>query len=66
MITTVIPFAPKGAESVRLPAPAAQRLVLRATWTLDPETGRPVCHWSAEGEGTDTPTPLPLPLRRAA
>ncbi|MGX7708578.1 hypothetical protein [Methylobacterium sp. Gmos1] len=56
--TSVIAFARKGAAPVRVPAP---KPVLRATWTLDPVTGWPVCHWSAVDEGTGTPTPLPLP-----
>ncbi|TNC07500.1 hypothetical protein FF100_32255 [Methylobacterium terricola] len=61
MTFTVLPFAPKGA-AVR-PA-ACPKPVLRATWSLDPETGRPVCHWSA-GE-TDAPTRCPIPRRQAA
>jgi hypothetical protein len=65
MIFSVIPFAPKG-TAVRPPVPAAAKPVLRAIWTLDPETGRPVCHWSAEDEGTDTPTGGSMPLRQAA
>jgi hypothetical protein len=62
MTFTILPFAPKGA-AIRLPAPP--KLVLRATWSLDPETGRPVCRWSAE-EGSDTPTRCPAPPRQAA
>ncbi|KMO14338.1 hypothetical protein [Methylobacterium platani] len=65
MTFTVLPFAPKGAVPVRPPV-AVPRTVLRATWSLDPETGRPVCRWSADGEGTDTPTRCPAPLLQAA
>ncbi|KMO40632.1 hypothetical protein VQ03_14055, partial [Methylobacterium tarhaniae] len=69
MTFTLLPFAPKGAVSVRLPeAPVGpvQKAVLRATWSLDPETGRPVCRRSTEGGGTDTPTRRPVVLRHAA
>ncbi|KMO27983.1 hypothetical protein [Methylobacterium aquaticum] len=68
MTFTILPFAPKGAVSVRQPvAPIgpAPKAVLRATWFLDPETGRPVCRWSTDEE-TDTPTRCPLALQEAA
>lgn len=65
MTVTILPVAPKGAAAVRPPAPVA-KFVLRATWSLDLETGRPVCRWSAEGEGGDTPTCFPIPLLQAA
>ncbi|AWB19570.1 hypothetical protein DA075_00320 [Methylobacterium currus] len=63
MTVTLFPVAPKGAVAARPSVPAA-KVVLRATWSLDPETGRPVCRWSAEG--SDTPTPNPVPIRQAA
>ncbi|KTS38800.1 hypothetical protein NS228_00900 [Methylobacterium indicum] len=67
MTFTILPFAPKGAVSVRLPAAPAvpvPKAVLRATWSLDPETGRPVCRWSTDDEGT--PARCPVPRLKAA
>ena len=66
MTFTILPFAPKGAASARLPAAPAVpvRAVLRATWTLDPETGRPVCRWSMDDEGS--PERCPVAYRQAA
>ncbi|MCF4128293.1 hypothetical protein [Methylobacterium sp. SyP6R] len=67
MTFTILPFAPKGAVSARLPAaPAvpAPKAALRATWSLDPHTGRPVCRWSTDDEGT--PDRCPVAHRQAA
>ncbi len=65
MTFTILPFAPKGA-SVRLPASPVvpAKAVLRATWTLDPETGRPVCRWSTDDAGS--PERRPVAQSRAA
>ncbi|BAQ48787.1 MULTISPECIES: hypothetical protein [Methylobacterium] len=66
MTTTILPFAPKGALPVRLPAAPAvpANAVLRASWSLDPETGRPVCRWTTDDEGG--PARCPVADRRAA
>ncbi len=67
MTFTILPFAPKGAVPVRLPAaPAvpAPKPALRATWSLDPETGRPVCRWSTDDGGS--PEICPVAQSRAA
>ena len=66
MTFTILPFAPKGAISARLPASPVvpAKAVLRATWTLDPETGRLACRWSTDDAGS--PERRPVAQSRAA
>lgn len=66
MTFTILPFAPKGAVSVRLSAPSvpAPKAALRATWSLDPQTGRLACRWSTDDGGS--PDICPVAQSRAA
>ena len=37
--------------STEPPPTVARRPVLSLLWTLDPKTGRPVCHWVSDAGG---------------